>query len=268
MKRIVILAMILIVASCKPTTKEEKSIENVQTEAKVPASKFPKVLEDVFTAHGGLNTWKAQRTLTFELPKKESRETHTVDLWSRKDRVDTDKFSMGSDGNKVWLFDSDKNYTGDAVFYHNLMFYFYAMPFVLADDGIVYHETDDLVYEQKRYPGIRIAYNSDVGTSPKDEYFIHIDPETSKMAWLGYTVTYRTGEISDNVKWIRYDDWQTIDGLVLPKSITWYNYEGPKIIDARSTVLFENVGLSKEAKLSDFYAKPEQAVRVEPKQYN
>ncbi|WP_420400256.1 DUF6503 family protein [Flagellimonas sp.] len=268
MKRIVLLAMILIVASCKPTSKEEKSAENVQTETEVTASKYPKILEAVFTAHGGLNAWKAQRTLTFEMPKSESSETHTVDLWSRKDRVDTPNLSMGSDGSQVWLLDPDKSYEGDAVFYHNLMFYFYAMPFVLADDGIVYHETDDLVYEQKSYPGIRIAYNSGVGTSPKDEYFIHIDPETGQMAWLGYTVTYRTGEISENVKWIRYDDWQTIDGLVLPKSITWYNYEGPKILDARSTVNFENVSLVKEAKPVDFYAKPEQAVIVEPKKYS
>ncbi|MCL6265366.1 DUF6503 family protein [Flagellimonas myxillae] len=265
MKKTTILALILIIASCKPESKKEESKTIEPTVETRQVRNYPKLLADIFTAHGGLDAWKSQRTLTFELPMEDAKEKHTIDLRSRKDRVDTEQISMGSDGKAVWLMDTEGQYKGDAVFYHNLMFYFYAMPFVLADDGIVYHETENLVYAEKSYPGIRIAYETGVGTSPKDEYFIHVDPETGKMAWLGYTVTYRTGESSDNVKWIRYDNWQTVEDLVLPKSITWYNYEGPKILDARSTVNFENVALSKDAKSGEFYAKPEKAVVVEPK---
>jgi len=83
--------------------------------------------------------------------------------------------------------------------------------------------------------------------------------ENPEMTWLGYTVTYRTGEDSDNIKWIRYDDWATYNGLVLPKSISWYNYEGRTIKDMRNKVPFENVNLSTEAKSTDFYSKPETA---------
>ena len=98
-----------------------------------------------------------------------------------------------------------------------------------------------------------------IGTSPKDEYYIHYDPETFNMAWLGYTVTYRTGEDSDNIKWIRYNDWGDFNGLKLPQSISWYNYEGMDIKDVRSTVHFENVSVTSDLKPMRFYDKPREA---------
>ncbi|SNZ00370.1 DUF6503 family protein [Flagellimonas pacifica] len=265
MKKAIILFFALAIGACKQGSKKEEIKENTQVMKVESAPMFTEALAKVFDTHGGLNMWRAQRTLTYEMPKTDFTETHTIDLWSRRDRVDTPQFSMGFDGNQVWLLDTDKEYKGDAGFYHNLMFYFYAMPFVLADDGINYSKTEALEYEGKSYPGVSISYNSGIGTSPKDEYFIHFDPETNKMSWLGYTVTYRTGEVSDNVKWIRYNDWQEIDGLTLPKSITWYNYEGTKILDARNTVQFENISLSKMGMPESFYAKPESAIWIESK---
>ncbi|MBS9461486.1 hypothetical protein KIM67_03625 [Flagellimonas sp. 389] len=265
MNKVIILLLAIAIGACKPAPKKEEAKTSPQEESLEPKKAFPEALEKVFAAHGGLETWNRHRTLSYDLPKKDFTETHTIDLWSRKDRVDIDKFSLGFDGKEVWLLDTENEYKGDAGFYHNLMFYFYAMPFVLADDGIIYSETEDLVYEGKNYPGIRISYESGVGASSKDEYFIHYNPDNHQMAWLGYTVTYRSGEASDNVKWIRYDDWQTLHGLTLPKSITWHSVEEGKILDARSTVAFENVMVDTNSKSEDFYAKPEAAKFVEVK---
>lgn len=265
MKKIAIILLALFIGACKDNTKKEENSEAEKEVVTLAESKYPEALGAIFDAHGGLETWRGQQTLVYDIPKKYFTEIHTIDLKTRKDRVDSEQFSLGTDGNQVWLLDSVENYKGDAAFYHNLMFYFYAMPFVLADDGIIYDETPNLEYEGKTYPGIRIAYESGVGTSSKDEYFIHYDAENHQMAWLGYTVTYRTGEKSETIKWIRYDDWQTLEGLVLPKSITWYNFEGSKILDARSTVEFENVTLSKVSKPSDFYEKPAEAIFVQVK---
>lgn len=243
--------------ACKQNPKTEKTEVPVQQEIVVDEAVYPDALAKVFEAHGGLKQWKAQRTLSFVLPKPNLPETHTIDLRTRKDRIDTDQFSMGFDGERAWLLNGSGSYEGDAGFYHNLMFYFYGMPFVLADDGILYSATEDLAYEGKRYPGLQIAYESGVGASSKDEYYIHFDLETHKMAWLGYTVTYRSGESSDNVRWIHYADWQEVNGLVLPKSITWHNYEGRKILEPASTITFESVTVSKSPLEDDFYAKPE-----------
>ena len=78
-------------------------------------------------------------------------------------------------------------------------------------------------------------------------------------------MTYRSGEVSDNVKWIRYDDWTTIDGVVLPNSISWYKYEGRNLLEPANTLTFESASLSTDAKEKGFYAKPDGANFVEIK---
>ena len=269
MKIIYTLLLLAALSACKePAAKPTSAVESNQNKEIAEKLPYPENLVKVFDAHGGLDKWKSMRSLVYEIPKKDYSEVHTINLYSRKDRVDTPDYSMGFDGRDVWLQDGKGQYEGDPVFYHNLMFYFYAMPFVLADSGIIYTETEDLYFEGKNYPGIGIGYQSDIGTSPKDQYFIHFDPDTYQMTWLGYTVTYRSGEISDNVKWIRYDSWQEVSGLNLPSAITWHEYEGRTIKEARSTVSFERVVLSDEANPNDFFNKPDDAKTVLPKVYD
>lgn len=263
MKKLLFLTTLIIFSACKQTKKEVPTTGEDDMETLSTTSNYPESLRKVFETHGGLERWKKQRTLVYEMPKPENPETHSTDLWSRKDRIDSPDYVMGFDGNKPWLLNTAGKYEGNVEFYHNLMFYFYAMPFVLADDGINYGETEDLHFEGKNYPGIQIAYDEGVGTSPKDEYYLHYNPETHQMEWLGYTVTYRTGEDSDNVKWIRYNDWTRVNGLLLPQSISWYNYEGRQIKDLRNKVPFANIEVTEVPKPKDFYEKPEAAIYFE-----
>ena len=256
----------LLIIACKDQPKQTDTPEEVQAAIEESGDiRYPEPLQKVFDAHGGLSQWRSLKNLVYEITKENYSEVHTINLYSRMDRVDTPDYSMGFDGKDVWLKDPESKYEGDPVFYHNLMFYFYAMPFVLADEGIVYSETENLDFEGKSYPGIGIGYQANIGTTPKDQYYIHYDPDTYQMAWLGYTVTYRTGEKSDNVKWIRYDEWLAEQGVILPKSITWYNYEGRTIGEARSTVEFNNVSLSGEAKPGKFFQRPAMAEIVQGK---
>lgn len=247
--------------SCKETPKkpmdvfEERPVVVDVNSIEAPVANMFKVFE----AHGGVETWKKKRTLSFTIPKSDAPETHTIDLYTRNEIIETPEFAMGYNGKDFWLEDEDESYKGDPIFYHNLMFYFYAMPFVLADDGIIYSDTEDLVYEGKNYPGVRITYKDGVGVSSKDEYYLHYDADTHQMAWLGYTVTYRSGEKSENIKWIRYNDWMEIEGLKLPNSITWHDYEGRTIKEPRAPTTFENVMVSESPKSEAFYAKPENA---------
>lgn len=251
---------------CKEAPKEMKTESRVvATEAKIDDSKYPDALRKIFEAHGGLPTWKTKRVLSFDIAKPEQTEKHTIDLYSRNEKIEMPGIAMGSYGNDIWLLDEKEAYKGDAVFYHNLMFYFYAMPFVLADKGIQYGETEVLEFEGASYPGIRISYNDGVGLSAKDEYFIHYNAETFQMEWLGYTVTYRSGEKSDNIKWIRYHDWRDVDGLLLPKSLTWHNYEGRTIKEAREPLIFENVTLAETAKPASYFKPPEGAETLNAK---
>lgn len=253
-----LLSVFFVSIACHQEVKPVKAEEIDQEVSTSEEADFPKALEQVFEAHGGLEQWRNQRTLSYVLARPEKPEIHTTDLWSRYDRIDIENISMGFDG-KTWLLDPENQYKGNPEFYHNLMFYFYAMPFVLADDGINYDDTAPLLFEGKQYPGIQITYNSGVGTSPKDEYYLHYNPETYQMEWLGYTVTYRTGEDSDNIKWIRYDNWGKFNDLILPKTISWYEYEGRKIKELRNTVVFDKIEITEKTFAKDFYSKPAEA---------
>jgi hypothetical protein len=170
---------------------------------------------------------------------------------------------MGYDGKEVWL-QADSSFTGDALFSHNLMFYFFAMPFVLADDGIVYTEDEPLEFEGKNYPAIRIRYEQGTGSSDLDEYVLYYDPETYQMAWLGYTATYFSKERKENFNKIRYNDWGDVNGIMLPNSITWYNVKDGVITEPRNTVKFDQAALMPTPHPDDLFEIPAGAEVVKP----
>ncbi len=257
MNRILSLLVLVMITGCKETPKPGNAKDSMAEEVvEVKTPVYPKALNAIFEAHGGLENWRAKSTMSFTMPKSEGDEVQTIDLRSRKEKIVTPDYSMGYDGKDFWLADAKEMYKGDPIFYHNLMFYFYAMPFVLADEGIQYNEVDALEYQGKSYPGIRISYDDGIGVSSKDEYFLYYDPDTNQVAWLGYTVTYRSGEKSEKVNWIRYNDWQNVDGLVLPKSLTWHKVENGDILGPSSTRIFENVSMSNSIEPADFFAMP------------
>jgi len=140
------------------------------------------------------------------------------------------------------------------------------MPFVLADDGIIYSKAEPLHFENQQYPGIRISYQPEVGYSPEDEYFIHYDPTTFEMTWLGYTVTYYSKEKSKKIKWIRYNDWKKINDFLLPNSITWFDTEEDRLTAPRNTVTFTNIKVSETPFDPQFFNKPPAAKIVEQNQ--
>ncbi len=240
---ICIFLSIILLASCKNDASQNETVPNDSTiKAQI---NYPDALTKIFDAHGSLAKWKEMKSLSYEIVKEGGNEKQVIDLVSRNERIEASSFKTGYNGNEYWL-EADTSYKGNPKFYHNLMFYFYAMPFVLADDGIIYSETDPLVFEDEAYPGIRISYKSGIGESPEDEYFIHYNPTTYQMEWLGYTVTFFSGEKSKKVKWIRYNDWKLNNELLLPKSMTWYKLEEGQITDPRDPTEFVNISLSKE----------------------
>ncbi|WP_339662649.1 DUF6503 family protein [uncultured Polaribacter sp.] len=252
MKKILLVLLIITSVSCKNEPKKEVKKETI---VEVKKENFPEELSKVFEKHGGINTWRKAQILSFN----KGEEAHTVDLKSRKTVVNSPKYSLGFDGKEVWLDEIEKgSYKGDPAFYHNLYFYFYAMPFVLADDGITYEKTDDLVFEGINYPGYKISYNANVGSSPDDNYKIFYNPKTYQMEWLGYTVTYRSKKASDQFKIIKYENWNNVNGLILPLEITWYKTDenGVPTEPAKPATEF-TLPLISEGKLADsFFEKP------------
>lgn len=243
MKQTFFFLAILLIVSCKNTPSKTMVAAVVENTQKI---EYPTDLVKIFDNHGGLDKWKSMDALSYEIVKEEGNEKQFVDLQSRRERIEANNFTSGYDGKEYWV-EADTSYKGNAKFYTNLMFYFYAMPFVLADEGITYTKTTPLAYEDKSYPGYRISYGDGVGVSPEDEYFIHYDSETNEMAWLGYTVTFFSGEKSKKISYIRYDDWKTFNGVKLPKSLTWFKVEEGKLIEPRNTRDFDKIIISETA---------------------
>ena len=252
------LGIIAIAIGCQSGTSGKNVADAASVKAEV---NYPAPLLKVFDAHGGLDQWQKMLAMSYEIVKTGGNEKQFIDLMDRREKIEAPDFTMGFDGSKNWI-EADTSYKGNPVFYKNLMFYFYAMPFVLADDGITYTKADDLVFDGASYPGYRISYGDGVGVSPEDEYFIHYDDQ-DQMAWLGYTVTYFSKEKSKKISWIRYDDWTTYNGLVLPKTLSWYEVENNLPISMKNKREFAKVNVSEQAFEDAMFAKTAGADYVE-----
>jgi hypothetical protein len=252
MKKILLLFVIVVAVSCKNEIKKDLKKE---VSVLVKKENFPTALGKVFEAHGGINSWRKLQTMSFNKGK----EIHTIDLHSRKTIINTPTYSLGFDGEAVWLDEIEKGtYKGNPTFYYNLYFYFYAMPFVLADTGIVYEKIADLVFEGTTYPGYKISYKANIGTSPDDNYRVYYNPKTYQMEWLAYTVTFTSKEANNDYHFIKYNSWENTSGLLLPKEITWYKTtkSGIPIAPARPATVFTLPLISEKKLATSFFEKP------------
>ncbi|KJD33288.1 hypothetical protein PW52_14695 [Tamlana sedimentorum] len=264
MKNLFLLALtVTLFISCKQKTSEETPNYKEET-LNVTTSIYPETITKVFDAHGGIDTWNKMNTLEFLITKPAGEEKHTTDLKTRKSIIDMQKHTIGFNGENVWLKNKfEDEYKGNPKFYYNLMFYFYAMPFVLADDGINYEEAEPLTFEGVTYPGIKISYEAGVGESPDDEYILYYNAETYQMEWLAYTVTFRSKTKSEKFSFIKYGVWEDLNGLKLPKTISWYKVEDNKPTELRKTLTFNNTKVD-EAKLdASVFEAPEGSKIIE-----
>lgn len=246
----------------KTDTESEANNETVEVSETKKAT-YPKTVSGILTAHGGIDTWNSMNNLCFELDGNNGKEIHTISLRDRKSKIEHEKWTIGYDGNEVWLLENEPGaYEGSARFYHNLMFYFYAMPFVLADDGINYTAMESQELDGTMYNATKISYNAGIGDAPDDEYILYSDPSTNQMVWLGYTVTYRSGEKSDQWSFIKYDKWQEVNGLNLPEKLTWYNVKEGKPTGEKKDRRFDKITMTETMLDNDVFAKPEGAVVV------
>jgi len=261
MKRIIpILILILVITACKNESKENTTVIETVKKEDITTSIYPEAITKIFDAHGGIDNWNKMQTLSFTMKKPNGKEITTTHLKTRAELIDTPTYTMGYDGSELWVNEKDGNdYNGNAKFYKGLMMYFYAMPFIVGDDGIIYEDVKPLTFEEKTYPGILISYDAGVGVSPNDEYIIYYDAETNQMEWLAYTVTFGKDGKSKEFKFIKYNNWQTVNGLVLPKSIDWYKYENNLPTEKRNTVEFMDVVLSENTPEANLFTKPETA---------
>ena len=162
MKKITYLLLFtILIVACKNETKTESTVIDDVSKEDITTSIYPESITKVFDAHGGIDNWNKMQTLSFTMDKPNGKEVTTTNLKTRAELIDTPTYVAGFDGETLWVNEKDGNeYKGNAKFYKGLMMYFYAMPFIVGDDGIIYEDVEPLVFEGKTYPGILISYNA------------------------------------------------------------------------------------------------------------
>lgn len=244
MKRLLPYLLPLTMLACNPPASETANNEVTDEPSVEIEATYPELLEKALEAHGGLDQWRNYHTLRFDLARAESEvsERHIIDLTNRMVRIDGDNFTIGMDGQQVWST-PDIASTGKESprFYHNLFFYFYAIPFVLADPGVNYEELGEVMVDSVTYNALKVSYNEGVGDADDDQYIAHFNTETNRLEMLLYTVTYYTGEKHDNYNALLYKDYQEVGGLLMPQNLQGYRYQGDSLAELRYNVLFKNV---------------------------
>ena len=252
MKKLSILFVFAVVVACQPNQPAEN---NQQPEVQAPVtSHHSETISKIFEAHGGYDKWASMKQLSY----MKGGESTVTNLENRKIRLVSDEMTVGFDGKDVWVA-PDTVDASRSMFYHNLYFYFYAMPFVVGDPGAFYEDVDPMEIKGSTYNGVKVSYGEGVGNSPDDFYIVWYNPDTYRMEWLMYTVTFRSGEANENYSLIKYDQWGDFEGIGLPTAIQWHTYEDGIVGDMRSEVLFEDIKLSTEVPSEDLFAMPEGA---------
>lgn len=233
--------------ACAPSEKAEV----------VSMPKMPEVLEKALVAHGGLEQWQAMESLEYTFARDSIMEVQKTALHSRKAYIKRgDVFTLGFNGDSVWVQPNREAYgKGDPRFYHNLLFYFYAMPFVLADPGIIYETLPPRQLNGKSYPALKISYGDGVGDAPDDYYIAHFDPDTYKLHLLLYTVTYFDQLPNEKYKALAYDEWTNVNGLELPKKMIGYKFADDALGEQRYVREFVDIKVSKEKYPDDLFER-------------
>lgn len=259
MKKYFLYTLMVLLAGCQGAKTEDK------TEAAViakPTYNHPVSINKVFDAHGGYENWSKMKQLSYDMPNGQH---HLIELQNRYTRISSETQTVGYNGNEVWVMPPSEN-AARARMTYNLYFYFYAFPFVVGDPGITYEDMPPMEILGKTYNGVKVSYGDGVGDSPKDNYIIYSDPETNKMAWLMYTATFGAQETSDRFNLIKYNEWQDLNGVFLPKTLQWYQFKDNVVGDMRNELVFENVTLSTEMPAMQNFEMPEGAQIVSGQQ--
>lgn len=251
-----ILAITLSIISC--TKRVEKQTKTVAPSISAKRT-FIKPIQDNLDAHGGLVLWNSFQTLRFQRPIENGAIQHIVDLKSRNEIISNDTtYTVGYNGDQTWVLPDSSAFL-NARFYKNLHFYFFALPFMSADEGVFHESLGQKVFNGTNYDVVKITYGENVGDSPEDQYILYINSETKVLDMINYSVTYFDSSRGDKYSAIIYHEYQTINGLKVPKSFSGYKWENDSIGDQRYQATFENVIFETNAPDQSTFAIPENA---------
>ena len=196
-------------------------------------------LDRCLDAHGGLAKWRGFAGVEYDLTWKSAKETRTdhqlFDLQTRSGLITSGKYTLGKSGGEVWVKPGLDALGGTPPrFYMGTPFYFFGMPFVFADPGAKQESLGRKMFQGKEYDAVTITFAKGTGDTSDDYYVAYIDRATAHLKMVYYVVTYpamRKGRPVSQLEphAIVFEDWQTVDGLLVPKTAPFYKWTGSEI---------------------------------------
>jgi hypothetical protein len=228
-------------------------------------------LDRCLDAHGGLTKWRsfggAEYDLDWKTAAMERKDHQLFNLQNRSGLITGQGYTLGKNGNTVWVKPGLNALGGTpARFYIGTPLYFFGMPFVFADPGAKQTSLGKKNFQGQEYDAIKISFAKGTGDTPEDYYVAHIDPATAHLKMVYYIVTYPALRKNRPVSQLRphaivFDEWQTVDGLLVPKVARFYEWNGNDITGKPLGRLeFANVHFTKALPNDSKFARPPDAV--------
>ena len=228
--------------------KEENKIMGDQTSSHPTLSLEEKrgqeILAQCLKAHGGLDRWNKFQALEYTLINNGMPVYQLTHLQDRRAYIKSQDFEVGFDGKVAWSYPNAENISGKSpAFYYNLDFYFVAIPFVLKDPGVhvVYQGAETI--NDKPYEVLKVTFANDVGFTPEDIYLLYLDPESTILQMLVYSISYFEKEEKGLLKSAKfYSDYQEVQGLLMPGKMENFEWDDGRIGASKNHIrLFKNV---------------------------
>ncbi|MEM9339428.1 MAG: DUF6503 family protein, partial [Bacteroidota bacterium] len=252
--------LLTLAISCTPSKREENTTEKQPKEyhliktpeawvkkrvegarSRVSGSKAGQIIWQSIEAHGGLEKWFSNGPLAFRfdyqpLDGGTRRDSYqVVDQWSVRaihEVAANREMKYGWDGKNAWWYPDTARVGVNPRFWSTTPFYFVALPFVLADEGVVLEMLEPKTYKGVTYDLVKATYKEGVGDAPDDFYVMYIHPETKLIGALRYIVSYPgffpEGGHSPE-KFMEITGTQTINEMTLPTGYGtyWFKNEAP-----------------------------------------
>jgi len=252
-KILLLLSFFFLLNACGDPAPKEATTATIE-------KNVPDFFQKVLDAHGGLDQWNKMNTLKFSGSRSEPPTDYVVDLKTRKETIEVSgKYVLGNDGEKVWITPARDSFPGKSPrFMKNLVFYFVAVPFVFADDGVILEQLDNRTLNEKEYQVIKATFGNGVGDAPEDQYLMYVNPSTHIVEYLNYSVTY-----FDKARATKYNamgyTWKKVNGLLFPEKYIGYKWENDELGEVRYESPFANISFSEERMDAGTFAVPEGA---------
>ncbi len=248
---IILIVSPILILSCK----EKKSGPD-------PRLNQPEEFKRLLDTHGDWEKWIEAESFSFAMVHETTLEweNHYISLLDGKTRIDADLFQAGNDGEKVWISPNRQSFPGQSVrFYHRLYSTFLSIPYLLTDTLTTVKKIENQTFNGKSYEGLEAILKPGTHPGPSDRYVLLIDPDTGRLAWVLFVVTYfdKNNQVQEALS---YDDYRDADGLIFPRVITGYQVENDSSKRIRYQVSFSDVFLVNEKLDDELFEMPKTGV--------